>query len=131
MSEYIKPIAIELEPVGGAEMVCEGVTCLVLQNPNDERRDWGLLEYQPRATTAQLMVAGKVSKEIWISGPMTITRVRGGVAENFVFPGCETTTVSIEIEDQIIMRAGDASAIVLEEVWPAWNILPDRYKTIG
>lgn len=62
---------------------------------------------------------------------MEITRVRGRRTETFRFPGCKTTAVSIRVGDKIIMRnTGDTKAVVIEKVWPAWNVNPNRYKEI-
>lgn len=131
--EYQKPKLTELEPVGEAEEVFPGETCQILQDPNDRiTSDYGLLKYQPGSITGQLMEDGIISKEIWISEPIRIKRVRGRRTEEFIFPGCSTTTVSIRVGDQIIMEnIGDTQAIVIEKVWPAWGVNPNRYKEIG
>lgn len=130
--EYIRPCFIELETVGEPEIEPNtgGIVCQVLQNPKDRTtRDWAFLTYPPGAISSQRLVDGKYSKEIWLSGPMEITRRRGRRTETFKYPGNITNVVHLKVGDYIQIRnSGDKVAWSLEEVSPAFNLMPDRYE---
>jgi len=133
--EYQPPTVTKLEPVGEAEIVTNGVTCQVLQNPNDRiTKDWGLIKLRPGASTPQQLVfKGKRVVESWLFGDCElIVRRASGQQEIYDYPRGNRVSVSINVGDIMKWRnEDDKEVILLETVWPAFDLIPDRFETVG
>ena len=98
---YHKPKLVELEKDGGGDEVVEGVTCQVLEDPNDSSRDWGLITIGPEACTPRQKVEeGERTIEAYLEGrvELAITRV-DGTEERYTYPSGGAGWVDVKIGD--------------------------------
>lgn len=132
MAKYELPDMTKLERVG--ESVVEpdtgGIICQILQDPGNRiTMDWADLTYPPGSGSSQRLTKGKYSVETWVSGPLSIIRVRGRRSETFYYPECPIISIRIRPGDGIEIRnTGSETAYAFEEVCPAWDVIPDRYE---